>query len=317
MYAVVGLLHGSMSSMIPASFPSVASLASIPSPGSGSIHLGPLQLRAYGLMIALGVIAAGWLAGRRIVQRKWGTRDQMNSILIWSVVAGVIGSRIYHVITDWSRYKNDLGDIPKAWQGGLGIPGGLIAGIIVGIWVAKRHGISARRIATIAAPAIPLAQAIGRWGNYWNQELFGRPTTLPWALRIDEEHLPSGFEVGTTFHPTFLYESVGNLVICALLLLIDRRVRVRTGWLMAFYLMGYSALRFFTESLRIDRANEIGGLRVNAWMSIIVFVGAAAWLLWDARRPAPVEPEPETELAPASSASTAEPDAPSGDTSTP
>ena len=284
-------------------------IASIPSPGSGSIHIGPLQLRAYGLMIALGVIAAGWLAGRRIVQRQWGTRDQMNSILIWSVVAGVIGSRIYHVITDWSRYKNDLGDIPKAWQGGLGIPGGLIAGIVVGIWAARRHGISARRIATIAAPAIPLAQAIGRWGNYWNQELFGRATSLPWALRIDEEHLPVGYAVGTTFHPTFLYESIGNLIICGLLLLVDRRVRVRTGWLMAFYLMAYSALRFFTESLRIDRANEIGGLRVNAWMSIIVFVGAGAWLFWDARRPAPAEPGPDSAGGPEPDTAGGEPDA--------
>lgn len=275
-----------------------ALIASIPSPGSGSIHLGPIQLRAYGLMIALGVLAAGWLSGRRIAQRGWGTREQMSSIVVWSVVAGVIGARLYHVVTDWGRYKNDLGDIPKAWQGGLGIPGGLIAGIIVGIRVAKRHGISARRIATVAAPAIPLAQAIGRWGNYWNQELFGRPTTLPWSLRIDAEHLPAGFQLGTTFHPTFLYESVGNLLICGALLLIDRRARVRPGWLMAFYLMGYSALRFFTESIRIDRANEIAGLRINTWMSIVVFVGAAAWLFWDARRPVSPEVEPSPAVAP-------------------
>lgn len=267
-------------------------IRSIPSPGSGTIEIGPLNLSAYGMMIALGVLAAGWLARRRLVAKQWGTRDQMSSITTWSVIAGVVGSRIYHVITDWSRYKDDLGDIPKIWQGGLGIPGGLIAGTVVGIAVAKHHGISARRIATVAAPAIPLAQAIGRWGNYWNQELFGRATDLPWALEIDETKIPVGYQPGTTFHPTFLYESLGNLLICVLLVVIDRRFRPRAGWLFAMYLLGYSVLRFGTESLRIDRANEIAGLRVNTWMSMIVFAAAIAWLLWDSRREAPVDSAP-------------------------
>ena len=267
-------------------------IRSIPSPGSGTIEIGPLNLSAYGMMIALGVLAAGWLARRRLVAKQWGTRDQMSSITTWSVIAGVVGSRIYHVITDWSRYKDDLGDIPKIWQGGLGIPGGLIAGTVVGIAVAKHHGISARRIATVAAPAIPLAQAIGRWGNYWNQELFGRATDLPWALEIDEAKIPVGYQPGTTFHPTFLYESLGNLLICVLLVVIDRRFRPRAGWLFAMYLLGYSVLRFGTESLRIDRANEIAGLRVNTWMSMIVFAAALAWLLWDSRREAPVDSAP-------------------------
>lgn len=265
-------------------------VASIPSPSSGSIKIGPLELRAYGLMIALGVLAAGWLAGRRIVAKRWGTKEQLTSILIWSVIAGAIGSRLYHVVTDWSRYSHNLGDIPKLWQGGLGIPGGLIAGIPVGIWRAKRLGISARRIATVSAPAIPLAQAIGRWGNYWNQELFGRKTSLPWALRIDEAHLPAGYLPGTTFHPTFLYESLGNLLICVTLVLVDRSRKPRPGRLMAMYLLGYAVLRFLVESLRIDYANEIAGLRVNTWMSMIVFVGALGWLVWDSRRPYTEEP---------------------------
>ena len=205
-------------------------VSSIPSPSSGAIHLGPLELRAYGLMIALGVLAAGWLAGRRIVQKGWGTKEQLTSILIWSVVAGAIGSRIYHVITDWSRYSHNLADIPKIWQGGLGIPGGLIAGITVGILRSKRLGISARHIATVSAPAIPLAQAIGRWGNYFNQELFGRSTTLPWGLKLDVNHMPAGYAPGTLFHPTFLYESLGNLIICVGLVLIDRYRRPRPGW---------------------------------------------------------------------------------------
>lgn len=262
----------------------VGLIASIPSPDSGAIHLGPLQLRAYGLMIALGVLAAGWIFGRRLEQRKIATRDAASSILLWSVAAGVIGSRIYHVITDWSRYQHHLADIPKLWEGGLGIPGGLALGIPVGMYVSKRKGITARQAATAAAPAIPLAQAIGRWGNWWNQELFGRPTTLPWALRIDADHIPAKYPVGTTFHPTFLYESLGNLVIVLALLAIERRWRPRPGRLMAIYLMGYAALRFGVESLRIDPANRIAGLRVNTWVSMLVFAGAGVWLLLEARR---------------------------------
>ena len=275
--------------------------AAIASPGSGSIHLGPLNLRAYGLMIGLGVLAAGWIASARAVRKGWGTKDQISSILVWGVVAGVIGSRIYHVLTDWGRYQQHLGDIPKIWEGGLGIPGGLIAGIPVGIWAAKRQGISARRIATIAAPSIPAAQAIGRWGNYWNQELFGRPTTLPWGLRVDANHIPPGYEIGTLFHPTFLYESLGNLLICVGLILIDRYLKPKPGRLLAMYLVGYSALRFGVESLRIDQANKIAGLRVNTWVSLIVFVGAMAWLVWDARQPEKFED-------PAPAGPTADPD---------
>jgi prolipoprotein diacylglyceryl transferase len=259
-------------------------LASIPSPNSGAIHLGPLQLRAYGFMIALGVLAAGWLFGRRLEQRKLASRDAASSILLWSVAAGVIGSRIYHVVTDWGRYQHHLSDIPKLWEGGLGIPGGLALGIPVGMYVSKRKGLTARDAATAAAPAIPLAQAIGRWGNWWNQELFGRPTTLPWALRIDAAHLPAKYPVGTTFHPTFLYESLGNFIIVVALLVIERRWRPRPGRLMAIYLMGYSALRFGVESLRIDPANRIVGLRVNTWVSMLVFAGALAWLVLEQRR---------------------------------
>jgi prolipoprotein diacylglyceryl transferase len=272
-----------------------AVLASIPSPSSGSINIGPLELRAYGLMIALGVIAAVWLFGRRLEQEGTGTREDAGSIAAWAVVAGLIGARLYHVVTDWSRFSDDLGAIPKIWEGGLGIPGGLILGIPVGIWRAKSRGISAPDVATAAAPTIPLAQAIGRWGNWWNQELFGRATDLPWALEIDDEHLPAGYESGTTFHPTFLYESLGNLALCGLLLWIDRRWRPQRGRLMAMYLMGYAALRFAVESLRIDPANEILGLRVNTWMSMVVFAGAAVYL----RATRGLGPRPEPQPLPA------------------
>jgi prolipoprotein diacylglyceryl transferase len=155
-------------------------LASIPSPSSNSIHLGPLQLRAYGLMIALGVIAAVWLFGRRLERAGVGTRDDASSIAIWAVLAGVLGSRLYHVVTSWdSGFTNDPLSILAIWQGGLGIPGGLIAGTVVGLWRVKRRGLPMGASLTAVAPAVPLAQAIGRWGNWWNQEIFGGPTDLP------------------------------------------------------------------------------------------------------------------------------------------
>ena len=262
-------------------------LASIPSPSSGSLELGPLRLNAYGLMIALGAIAATWLMGRRLEARKWGTRDDASSIAIWAVPAGVVGARLYHVITDWERFDGRLLDTVKIWKGGLGIYGGLVLGTVVGLWVAKRRGLNVGQVLTVVAPALPLAQAIGRWGNWFNQELFGRATTLPWGLEIDARRLPEGFQPGTLFHPTFLYESLGCLVLVVVLLLVDKRVSLRPGRLFAAYVAGYSLLRFFVEGLRIDAAKAAGGLRLNQWVSIVAFVTAVVVLLASrSRRPA-------------------------------
>ena len=265
--------------------------ASLPSPGSNSLDLGPLSLNAYGLMIALGVIAAVWLFGRRLDERrlvvregKLAGREASGQVALWAVVAGVIGARLYHVVTDWHRFEDDLGEIPKLWEGGLGIPGGLLAGVPVGIWAARRLGISAADAATCAAPALPLAQAIGRWGNWFNQELFGRPTDLPWALEIDAAHVPAGYAVGTTFHPTFLYESLWNLALCAVLLVVDRRRPLPRGGLMALYVAGYAVGRFWVEGLRIDPADEWAGLRLNQWVAIAAFVIAVAYLVATVRR---------------------------------
>jgi prolipoprotein diacylglyceryl transferase len=251
-------------------------LASLPSPSSGSLELGPLRLNAYGLMIALGAIAATWLMGRRLEARKWGTRDDASSIAIWAVPAGVIGARLYHVITDWQRFEGRWIDAIKIWKGGLGIWGGLVLGTIVGLWVAKRRGLNVSQVLTTVAPALPLAQAIGRFGNWFNQELFGRPTTLPWGLEIDDKHLPKGYESGTLFHPTFLYESLGCLLLVIVLLQVDRRVNLKPGRLFAVYAAGYALLRFFVEGLRIDPAKSAGGLRLNQWVSIVVFAVAVA-----------------------------------------
>lgn len=266
-------------------------LATIPSPSFNSIDIGPLSLNLYGLAIALGVVAAVWMFGRRLEEREVGTSDDASSIAIWAVLAGLIGARLYHVVTDYDRFRNDWGSIPAVWEGGLGIPGGLLLGIPVGLYMSKRRGIPLAVAATCAAPAIPLAQAIGRWGNYFNQELYGRPTDLPWALEIDEAHLVAGFEVGTTFHPTFLYESLWSLGLCLLLLWIDKRIRPAPGQLMVMYLIGYGIGRFWVEGLRIDPADEFGGLRLNQWVALAAVVIGVGVLLWMRAHPI-AEPEP-------------------------
>ncbi|MHB1090904.1 MAG: prolipoprotein diacylglyceryl transferase [Ilumatobacteraceae bacterium] len=247
-------------------------LASIPSPSSGSIHLGPLKLNAYGMMIALGVIAAMWLWGRRVEARGVATRDDVSAIAMWAVPVGIVGARLYHVITDWSRFSGNLVAIFKVWQGGLGIWGGIALGLVAGIWVARRRGLPIGPLITCVTPALPLAQSIGRWGNWFNQELFGRPTTLPWALRVsDANAIAAGYPPGTTFHPTFLYESVASALLCIALLALDRRVAMRPGKLFFFYTAGYTAYRFFIEGLRVDPAHHIGGWRLNQWVSLVVF----------------------------------------------
>lgn len=273
-------------------------LASIPSPSSGSLELGPLRLNAYGLMIALGAIAATWLMGRRLEARKWGTRDDASSIAIWAVPAGVIGARLYHVITDWERFEGRWIDAIKIWKGGLGIWGGLVLGTIVGLWIAKRRGLNVSQVLTTVAPALPLAQAIGRFGNWFNQELFGRPTTLPWGLEIDDKHLPKGYESGTLFHPTFLYESLGCLLLVVVLLQVDRRVNLKPGRLFAVYAAGYALLRFFVEGLRIDPAKSAGGLRLNQWVSIVVFAVAVAIVVRSSTSEGPASQDQDSKPSP-------------------
>ena len=260
-------------------------LASIPSPSGGVLHLGPLSLHIYGLMIAAGVVAGVWLSGRRLEAAGTGTREQMSQIGVWAVVAGVLGARVYYVITDKSQVWKSPSRWIQIWEGGLGIPGGLLAGVLMAVWVARRKGVAPASLLTAAAPAVPLAQAIGRWGNWFNQELFGRPTGLPWALEVsDGVAQKAGYPAGTTFHPTFLYESLWNLALCGVLLLIDRRMRLRPGRLLAVYVVGYGIGRFWVEGLRVDAASSGGGLRLNQWTALVAIVLAGGWLLFDARR---------------------------------
>lgn len=238
-------------------------------------------------MIALGVLAAVTLMQRRVVARGVATAEDITHIATWAVPAGVIGARLYHVITDWELFSDDPTRIVKIWQGGLGIPGGLLAGVGVGVWRARARGLQIAPLLDCAAPALALAQAIGRLGNWWNQELFGRPSTLPWALEIDPNHRPVRYADVATFHPTFLYESLWNLALCGVLIWMGAKVRLRAGRLFAVYVAGYCLARFFIEGLRVDPAKSFAGLRLNQWTSLVVFAVAAVFLVIDRVRLGP------------------------------
>jgi prolipoprotein diacylglyceryl transferase len=265
-------------------------IAFIPSPSSGAIHIGPLQLRAYGLCIALGVWAAVAVCSRRY-GRRGGDPGLISTVAVWAVPAGLIGARLYHVVTDYELYLPPRGhplNVFKIWDGGLGIWGGVAAGVMVGARVARRRGANVGVLLDCVAPALPLAQAIGRWGNYFNQELFGKPTSLPWGLRIDVAHRPGVYAAARTFQPIFLYESLWDLCVVGIVLAVERRFRLRNGSLLAVYAAAYTVGRFFTEYERIDFAHRIGPLRLNDWTSVIVFVGALLALVAINRRaPAP------------------------------
>jgi prolipoprotein diacylglyceryl transferase len=262
----------------------LSAIASIPSPGSSSLHLGPLELRAYGLMIGLGVVVAVWIAQRRWAARG-GDPNDITALAMWAVPAGLVGARLYHVVTDLSRFEGRWWHIPAVWEGGLGIPGGLAAGVLAGVVVARRRALPVPDLLDAVAPAIPVAQAIGRLGNWFNQELYGRPTDLPWALRIDPEHRPDGLAAVATYHPTFLYEAAWNLGLAAVLVLVARRWHPRPGQLFTMYVAGYAAGRFWVEALRIDPATVVLGMRVNLWVSAVVFVAAVTVLVVRHRGP--------------------------------
>ena len=252
--------------------------ASIPSPSWSSLSIGPIELRVYGLLIAVGVVLAIRRLGSGLERFKTGGSEAAASIGMWGVGAGLVGARLYHVVTEWDRFSGNLSEIPKVWHGGLGVPGGVLLGTIVGVLRARSFGISTAETLHAAAPAIPLAQAVGRWGNWFNQELFGRPTTLPWALRIDDDHLPAAYESGTTFHPTFLYESMWTLGLSLWLVRLSGSSRFAGSRLFALYVSGYGLGRLWIEGLRIDDASVIGGLRWNQWVAIAAIVGGLIYL---------------------------------------
>lgn len=286
-------------------------LAYLPSPTRGVWHLGPLPIRAYALCIILGILVAVWLLKRRW-QERGGDPEHVWDVGAWAIVLGIIGARLYHVLTDPELYfEGKPGTSPwnafKIWDGGLGIWGAVALGA-VGAWIGcRRRNAKLTVLADALAPGLIFAQAIGRWGNWFNNELFGDPTSLPWGLKV---HCMSGgvAAVGGTngsyacppnsdtlpmlFHPTFLYESLWNIAIGVALILIDRRFRLGRGNVFALYVMGYTAGRGWIEALRTDHANHFLGLRLNDWTSIVVFLAGLIWFVWHGGFRAPRETSP-------------------------
>lgn len=251
--------------------------AALPSPSSDAIPV--LGVRYYGILIAIGVLAAVTLSRRR-----WAARgndpDEVSDVAVWAVPAGLVGARLYHVVTDFNLHRGEPWYWPfQVWQGGLGIPGGILAGVAVGVIIARRRGLSVLDLADTMAPTVLLAQAIGRVGNYFNQEVFGRPSTLPWAIEIDESNRPPAFRDAATFHPTFAYEALWNLSMLGVLLWIDSKRVLRPGKLLPAYLTAYFSGRLWIEFLRSDHANRILGLRINTWMSLAMIAIGVVWLM--------------------------------------
>ncbi len=251
--------------------------AYLPSPPSNGVSIGPLRLHVYGLLIACGIAAAIWLAQRRW-ERIGGKPGTMTTIALWGVPGGLIGARVYSLATSWGVDTNGHWyQAFEIWRGGLGIWGGVVGGILLGYVGARRHHIPARPALDCITPGFALGQAIGRWGNYFNQELYGRPSKLPWAVKIDNPVAP--YAPHTTFQPTFLYECIWDLVVLGLVLWVERRFRIRRGYLFFAYASFYTFGRFWTEYLRIDHAHRFLGLRLNDWTSIVVFVASTIILL--------------------------------------
>ena len=275
-------------------------LAYIPSPSQSVWHLGPFPIRAYALCIVAGIIVALWLTSRRMIERG-GTSEDVWDVSGWAVVFGIIGGRLYHLATDPELYfEGKPGTHPidalKIWDGGLGIWGAVALGGF-GAWIGcRRKGVKLAVYADAVAPGLVLAQAIGRWGNWFNNELFGGRTSLPWKLQIhclsvsvghaqiggvaDGGYTcPPGSNVAGFFQPTFLYESLWDIGVAVLLIYLDRRLRLGRGNVLALYVMGYTAGRGWIEALRHDTANHILGLRLNDWTAIIVFIGGLIMFL--------------------------------------
>ncbi len=277
--------------------------ASIPSPPAAVWHLGPIPVRAYALCILAGILVAIWVGNRRWLARG-GAPGVVGDIAVWAVPFGIVGARLYHVATDFESYfgpgANPL-DAVKIWEGGLGVWGAIAMGVLGGWIGAKRRGVPLPPLADALAPGIVLAQAIGRFGNWFNQELFGRPTDLPWGLEIDPQFRPGQYAQVETFHPTFLYEALWCVVVALILVWADRRFRMGHGRVFALYVALYTMGRSYIETLRVDPAREVLGLRVNVWTSVVLFAGAVIYIVVSARmrpgREVLTSPAPEHEVA--------------------
>ena len=267
-------------------------LASIPSPSFKEISIGPLSVHVYGILIGLGVLVAAIVITRRY-RMFGGDAAILERVIVWTVVLGFAGARLAYVSTHLSRYDGRWYAVFFIWEGGLALFGGLTVGAITAVTMVRRAGGDAWAFADAAAIGLPLAQAIGRLGNYFNQELFGTPTTLPWALEIAPPNRPPEYVDFATFHPTFLYESLWNLlVVVPVILWLERRRVLRRGSSIALYMVLYGVMRFLTELLRTDTTFRLLGLSRNAWVALAVVLGGLVLLRWRQRVGGPQVPEP-------------------------
>lgn len=273
----------------PVNLASLSPQAAIPSPTTAVWQIGPFPIRAYALCIVLGIVVACAVTEVRLRRRgaaPWAVLD----LAVFAVPSGIIGARLYHVITSPQGYFGDGGDpadIFRIWHGGLGI-WGAVAGGALGAWYgARKLGIPLTAVADALAPGLPLAQAVGRLGNWFNNELYGGPTTLPWGLRIHQMESGKAIRDGAgnpvtepgLYHPTFAYEALWNVAVAAFVWLVDRRLKLGRGRAFALYVMGYTAGRFWIEMMRTDEANLIAGVRVNVWVAALVFLGALGYFV--------------------------------------
>ena len=280
-------------------------IASIPSPDVGTLSLGPLNLRLYGLMVALGVIAGAYAAARLLQRRGLNPEWAVQGCTV-GVPLALIGARAYHVLTDWKSYQGRWVDVVKIWEGGLGIPGGILGGVVGGLIVIRLRRMPLRSMLDTVAVGFPAGQFLGRLGNWFNQELFGRPTDLPWGLEIDPEHRPREYLESETFHPTFAYEMVWSMLVFGLVWRTERRGRLPRGHFLVLYLFLYSAGRLWIEALRVDPASLLAGVRVNIWVmgGVLVLSGLFLLLVTPRRRraEAALAAAPDPADAPASNA---------------
>jgi prolipoprotein diacylglyceryl transferase len=281
--------------------PQVPLLAFLPSPAENGFHIGPLFFRAYGICYVFAVLGAVVVTTRRW-EKLGGDGALVQECALWGFPAGLIGGRIYFLITSWNEVPDAWWGPFAIWRGGLGIWGGIAGGVLVGILVLRHRGANIPLFMDCVAPGLLVAQAIGRVGNWFNQELFGGPTTLPWGLEIDPEHRPAGYANDATFHPTFLYEIIWNLGLAAFLVWLGHHRRIRPPGLFALYVAGYSLGRIGEELLRVDPAHHILGLRLNFFVAIALFLIGIAWFVRVQRADRDFDEDPypgQREVAPA------------------
>ena len=293
-----------------------AALASIPSPPTNGIHVGPLFIHVYGLMYVVGISLAIYITGRRWAEAG-GDRSLVYDVALWAVPAGIVGGRIYFDLTTPFDMPHHWWGPFAVWDGGLGIWGGIALAAIVGSWRVHRAGASVGVFMNAVAPALLVAQAVGRIGNYFNQELFGKPSSLPWAVQISyaarvNSGIPAADLKYTTFQPSFLYEMIFDLALAAALVWLGHHRKIQPQGLFALYVAGYSAYRIFEETIRVDSSAHFLGLRLNFFVAIVLTAAGLVWFVIAQRRGGAQHGPPPASAPPATAAHTTEAGEPTG-----